>query len=63
MQYVYCSELSIYDEGTSACWISISVSATNMSMYKNQCMNNSIMRNLLEDNPRICQLTDVLKIC
>ena len=53
----------MYDEVTSACWISISVSDINMSMYKNQCMNNSMMRNSLEDNPRICQLTDVLKIC
>ena len=34
-----------------------------MSMYKNQCMINSMMWNSLEDNVGIFQLTDVLKRC
>ena len=40
-----------------------SVSNIKMSMYKNQCMINSIMWNQFEDNGGIFQLTDVLKIC
>ena len=32
-----------------------------MSMYKNQCMINSMMWNSFEVNAGICQLTDVLK--
>ena len=32
-------------------------------MYKNQFMINSMIKNSFEDNARICQLTEVLKIC
>ena len=41
----------------------VSVSNIKTSIYKNQCMINSMMSNSFEDNAVICQLTDVLEIC
>ena len=51
----------MFDEVINVCCINIVVSNIKMSMYKNQCMINSVMQISFEDNTGICQLTDVLK--